>query len=149
MVLPLRLRLSTCLSSICNCLPVRADSVLLIIIWSNLNSLPVRLFWGADSSGQRKSNRPLYLFNESDLLSSSYLLPDCLGPFLAPSVTLLRSVTSLHCLPFLLPLSSRLSFILIRSHHAPVVSRWSPTAAPLSGSNVSAFSFIWQTQLII
>ncbi len=97
--------LCICLTSISTCLPVPADSVLLIIIWANLNSLSVRLFWRADSLGQRKSNIPLYLFNESDLLSSSYLLSDCLSPFLSPSVTLLRSVTSLHRLPSLLSFS--------------------------------------------
>lgn len=83
------------------CLPVRADSVLLIIIGANLNSLPLRLFWRAHSSGRRKSNIACYLFNESDLLSCLYLLSDCLCSFLSSSVTLLKSVT-LPPLPFLL-----------------------------------------------
>lgn len=119
--------LCTCLTSISTCLFFSADSVLLIIIWANTNPLPERLFWRADSLGQRKSNIPLYLFNESDLLSSSYLLSDCPSTFLSPSVTLLRSVTSPHRLSLHLP------FILIWSELAPDVSRWSPPTCPLSG----------------
>lgn len=103
--------LCTCLTSISTCLPARADSVLPIIIRANLNSLPLRLFWRADGSGQRKSNIPSYLFNESDLLPASYLLSDCLCSFRPPSATLLRSVASLHHLLSLFPSAFHLDLI--------------------------------------
>lgn len=124
------------------CLPVRADSVLLIIIGANLNSLPLRLFWRAHSSGRRKSNIACYLFNESDLLSCLYLLSDCLCSFLSSSVTLLKSVT-LPPLPFL-PSVFAPPFhpdqILDQPAH---VSRWSrPTFPPLDLETLALFLYV-------
>lgn len=92
------LSLCNCLTYISTCLPVHAHRVLLIIISDNLDALSVRLFWRADSLRPIKSNIPLYLFNNSDLLYSSYLLVSylpTLSPFIYPSVTLIKSVTSL------------------------------------------------------
>lgn len=103
--------------SISTCLSACVDTVLLIIIWAKLSSVPVKSLWNADSSGQRKSNIPLYLFNESDLLSSLYLLPYCRTSFLSLSVTLLRNAISFHCLsPILSRFPSIFNFDSIRRY---------------------------------
>lgn len=104
--------------------------------------------WGCSAAliapGRGISNTPLYLFNESDLLSFSYLLPGCLCSFLFPPVTLLGGVASLRCLPFppsLFP--SGFHFDHIRP------PSWSLKVSATLLAGFRAAPAVWQTSLII